>query len=188
MDFVHVHSQSYGGGRQINPPIPPTSYPLSRLNPPFHTIMDIIDTHSQSYGGCRSATPIPCIMGIAHAHFLGRFAPFAVQKTLEEQNTPRCCCFAFACSGRRRSWATTTLDLLSPSVVMAQTAWSKRWIKPEASLPSQLSGSPFFPLLFFARKKKHKISFRTSSGFSICVADQGVLVCLSSADAVVFLS
>jgi len=86
--------------------------------------------------------------------FLGRVAPFAVQKTLEEQNTPCCCCFAFACSGRRRSWATTTLDLLSPSVVMAQTAWSKRWIKPEASFPSQLSGSLFFPLLFFPRKKK----------------------------------
>ncbi len=109
--------------------------------------------------------------------FLGRVAPFAVHKTLEEQNTPCCCCFAFACRGRRRSWATSTLDLLSPSVVMAQTGWSKRWIKPEASLPSQLSGSPLFPLLFFPRKKKHKISFRISSGFYICVADQGVLVC-----------
>jgi hypothetical protein len=119
--------------------------------------MDIIHTHSQSYGGRRSVTPLSMHNGHRSRAFLGRLAPFAVQKTLEEQNIPRCCCcFAFACSGRRRSWATTTFYLFSPSVVMAQTAWSKRWIKPEASFPSQLSGSPFFPLLFFLRKKKTK--------------------------------
>ncbi len=34
-----------------------------------------------------------------------------------------------------------------------------------------------FLFCFFQGKKKHKISFRISSGFYICVADQGVLVC-----------
>jgi len=116
-------------------------------------------------------------MGIAHAHSSVFSHLSLFRKHWKSKTYPVAVALRFACSGRRSSWATSTLDLLSPSVVMAQKAWSKRWIKPEASFPSQLSGSPFFPLLFFPRKKKHKISFRISSGFYICVADQGVLVC-----------
>jgi hypothetical protein len=70
-------------------------------------------------------------MGIAHAHssvfsHLSRF-----RKHWKSKTHPAALALRFACSGRRRSWATSTLDLLSPSVVMAQKAWSKRWIKPE---------------------------------------------------------
>ncbi len=124
-------------------------------------------------------------MGIAHAHFsvfshLSRF-----RKHWKSKTHPAALALRFACSGRRRSWATSTLDLLSPSVVMAQKAWSKRWIKPEASFPSQLSGSPFFPLFFFPRKKKTQNLLPHFVWF-LHLRCRPRSSCLSSAGAVVF--